>query len=294
MENGLDIVSYKIGKKHGGVQPTGEIDITQNGVANVSGYATANVQVPEPSGKINITQNGTDIDVSSYATADVSVELDLSDYFNSTISEGSWGVGSWTNTIKKIPDLTSTGTSLQYAFYGFPNSIAIPKINISNCVDFRYFFTEAKKKNIDLSSWTINIPEYQSVNFSQFIYNTPVESIDFSSLGTIKTNSQVQLSYMFAYNSSLKTIDLSNFYVNNNYNTTCGNMFDGCSSLEKLDMSSFDFAISVGFTSGMFNNVPANCLILVKDQTQKDWFTTNFSNLTNVQIKSQYISNQGA
>ena len=100
MENGLDIVSYKIGKEHGGVQPTGEIDITQNGVTNVSGYATANVQVPEPtgtinitqngetnvknyetanvnvpqpSGKINITQNGTDIDVSSYATADVNV-----------------------------------------------------------------------------------------------------------------------------------------------------------------------------------------------------------------------------
>ena len=47
MENGLDIVSYKIGKEHGGVQPTGEIDITQNGITNVSGYATANVQVPE-------------------------------------------------------------------------------------------------------------------------------------------------------------------------------------------------------------------------------------------------------
>jgi len=97
---GIDITSYTLGKKAGGVTPTGEIDITQNGVTNVSGYATANVQVPEPtgtinitqngetnvknyetanvnvpqpSGKINITQNGTDIDVSSYATADVNV-----------------------------------------------------------------------------------------------------------------------------------------------------------------------------------------------------------------------------
>ena len=261
MENGLDIVSYKIGKKHGGVQPTGEIDITQNGVANVSGYATANVQVPQPSGKITISQNGTDIDVSSYASADVNVPAgaDLSEYFNSTISGGSSGNGGWQQVIKKIPNLTSTEQSMDYAFYGFPNNIEIPNLTISNCVSFRYFFTQSNKKNIDLSNWTINFPEYQSMNFSQFIYNTPVENVDFSSLGTIKTNSQVQLSYMFAYNSRLKTIDLSNFYVNNYYNTSCGNMFDGCSSLEKLDMSSFDFATSVGFNGGMFNNVPTNC-----------------------------------
>ena len=108
----MEITSYLLGKKAGGGStPTGTIDITENGITNVSSYATANVQVPEkqleeksvtissntttliepstgkdgmssvsvttnipePSGKITITQNGTDIDVSSYASADVNV-----------------------------------------------------------------------------------------------------------------------------------------------------------------------------------------------------------------------------
>lgn len=73
MNNGIDLLSYTLGKKAGGTTPTGEIEITQNGITNVSGYATANVQVPQPSGKITITENGTDIDVSSYASADVNV-----------------------------------------------------------------------------------------------------------------------------------------------------------------------------------------------------------------------------
>ena len=83
----MDITSFLIGKEvGGGSAPTPtyqnkEITITQNGEQTItadSGYdALSSVEittnVPQPSGKITITENGTDIDVSSYATADVNV-----------------------------------------------------------------------------------------------------------------------------------------------------------------------------------------------------------------------------
>lgn len=83
----MDITSFLIGKEvGGGSAPTPtyqdkEITITQNGEQTItadSGYdALSSVEittnVPQPSGKITITENGTNIDVSSYATADVSV-----------------------------------------------------------------------------------------------------------------------------------------------------------------------------------------------------------------------------
>ena len=56
----MEITSYLLGKKNGGTQPTGEVNITINGITNVSGYATANVQVqPDLQDKsISITSNG--------------------------------------------------------------------------------------------------------------------------------------------------------------------------------------------------------------------------------------------
>ena len=329
MENGLDIVSYKIGKEHGGVQPTGEIDITQNGITNVSGYATANVQVPEkqleeksvtissntttliepstgkdgmssvsvttnipePSGKITITQNGTDIDVSSYASADVNVPAgaDLSDYFNSTGTAINGSPYLWGSLIKKIPPITITGDSLRSAFKYYKGT-ELPQISdLSSITNFSEAFENCTNlTNVDFSnmSFSTSIYNFQSV----FQYCTNLENVDLSTLGT--TPSNLGLSSVFYGCTKLKKVNLSNF-APRGYNTTT-NMFSGCTSLEELDISSMNFSNIGVYTSNMFTGVPDNCLILVKDQTAKDWFTTNWSNLTNVQIKSEYIANQGA
>jgi surface protein len=61
-------------------------------------------------------------------------------------------------------------------------------------------------------------------------------------------------------------------------------MFQNCSSLTELDLSSFDIS-NVKYYSGMFDNVPTDCLIYVKDSTAKTWITSKFSTLTKVQIK---------
>ena len=59
----------------GGIVPEGNIDLIENGVHDVSSYATASVNVPvgiTPTGNYDITENG-NYDVSSYATASVNV-----------------------------------------------------------------------------------------------------------------------------------------------------------------------------------------------------------------------------
>ena len=61
-------------------------------------------------------------------------------------------------------------------------------------------------------------------------------------------------------------------------------MFKECSSLTNLDISNFTFDKVTDY-SEMFINVPDNCEILVKSQTEKDLITSEFSNLTNVKIK---------
>lgn len=57
-----------------GLQPTGTINITENGTYDVTNYAEAEVLTPVPTGTINITANGNNIDVSSYASANVNVQ----------------------------------------------------------------------------------------------------------------------------------------------------------------------------------------------------------------------------
>ena len=64
-----------------GEDPTGTIQITNNGIFDVHNYAEADVDVPAitPTGTISITENGT-VDVSNYAEA--SVDVDVTVNFN--------------------------------------------------------------------------------------------------------------------------------------------------------------------------------------------------------------------
>ena len=63
------------GLSGGGQFEIKELSATKNGTYKKSGevYSKVTVNVPQPTGKITITENGTDLDVSGYATADVSV-----------------------------------------------------------------------------------------------------------------------------------------------------------------------------------------------------------------------------
>lgn len=47
-------------------------------------------------------------------------------------------------------------------------------------------------------------------------------------------------------------------------------------------------------TIGTNNGVPANCEIIVKSQTEKDWFVTNFSSYTNIKTITEYEAEQNS
>ena len=284
----LDITSYAMGKKKGGVTPTGEIDITQNGITNVSGYATANVQVPQPSGKITITQNGTDIDVSSYASADVNVSGSKVSISGTSMYQYfiNWG---YPFQPPEIED-TSNITNFSYAYVfnrGTPQLTTIDNIknfDVSSGTNFASMFSGfASLTSLDFSNWIFSPNAYYFD--SMFVACTHLLSVDLSNLGGVKNGTT---SFMFRNCSNLKTVDLSNL-ESTGTTFNCQAMFSNCTSLEQIDMSKFDFT-TIGNYAGMFgsnsSDGPANdCLIYVKDQTQVDWFTTNFSRLTNVQIK---------
>jgi surface protein len=84
---------------------------------------------------------------------------------------------------------------------------------------------------------------------------------------------------MFSGCSSLVSLDLSNFDTSKV--TEIGYMFGSCYNLTTINLSNADFS-NVIEKEGMFDGVPINSTITVKDETQKEWIANNFPTLSNV------------
>ena len=148
---------------------------------------------------------------------------------------------------------TSNVTNMGDMFSGCSNltSLDVSKFNTSNVTDINSMF--------------YNCSGLTSLNVSKF-----------------NTSKVTNMDGMFYNCGSLTSLDLSNFDTSNV--TDMSGMFQGCITLQHLDISSFDFT-NVTSYNDMFTGVPADCEILVKDETAKTWITSKFTNLTNVKIK---------
>ena len=257
------------------VQPDLEsksITITENTTTTITpsqdkdGISSVTVvtNVPQgitPTGTINITENGT-VDVTNYASANVSVSggADPSEYFEDSTLSGNltYSVGIWATCIKKM------------------------ELSISNARTSLYgFWRGYQGESLDLSNWnTSNITTFQACfggsNFT---------SLNLSGWNTSSANSMFS---MFTNCTNLTELNLSSFTINQS-NFNCAQMFNGCTSLTKIDIRNMVFSsASISNSANMFGSnassgVPDNCLIIVKDATEKAWVNTNFSRLTNVQ-----------
>jgi len=73
--------------------------------------------------------------------------------------------------------------------------------------------------------------------------------------------------------------------------TDTSNMFTGCTSLTHIDMRDMTLS-TISNTYNMFGTdsstgVPDNCLVIVKNSTEKSWVQNNFSRLTNVKTPEE-------
>ena len=106
-----------------------------------------------------------------------------------------------------------------------------------------------------------------------------VEDIDCSKFDTSNVTT---MSNMFQNCYRLPSLDLSTFDTSKV--TNMSNMFSGCQALKHLDIRNFTFDNVETYTS-MLNNVPTDCLIIVKSETEKLWFASRFTFYNNVKSR---------
>ena len=152
--------------------PTGNIEITKNGIYNVREKETANVNIPMLKlGTKNITENGvykaSDDELDGYSEVNVETSgVDINEYFDSTIIGGTYTDPGWKQNIKKwrSPLYVAEGTNTAYMFRDFPfDETVLPEVIFpSNEVNlYQMFYNANKLKEIP---WLINITAKPSMS----------------------------------------------------------------------------------------------------------------------------------
>lgn len=152
---------------------------------------------------------------------------------------------------------------------------------------YDYFYSEAENNNFNITKLIRSIPRFTLIcgyNASYKLQNYLGEYIDVSGIDISESNN---INGFFSGSTNLKELDLSTWDCSRLSNASY--LFQNCTSLMKIDMRTFLFNnIASSTRRDMFANVPSNCLIIVKDQTQKNIVLSNYPAMTNVKTVSEY------
>lgn len=226
--------------------PTGTLDIVENGIHDIKAYENVNVNV-----------GGVTIDDASYLF-----------YRNARIND-------MNKLLPLIKNCIYCGD--MFAYCTLITELDLSSLDMSKVTGINEMFYGCTKleKLILSSSKTSNVTNMTSA----FNACSKLTTLDVSNFDTSKVT---VMSALFNNCSGLQELDLSNW---NTPKLLYGsNMFSGCTNLTKIDMRNFYFSNMTAnyMYSNMFNGVPSDCLIIVKDNTAKKWITSKFTNLTNV------------
>lgn len=92
---------------------------------------------------------------------------------------------------------------------------------------------------------------------------------------------------MFYQSTSLKKINLKNATFRSVYYAS--SIFKDAKKLEEIDLRSAVFSTRTSASlNNVFTGIPTNCLIIVKNETEKAWVLAQRSDLTNVKTVAEY------
>lgn len=182
---------------------------------------------------------------------------------------------------------TSNVTNMSYMFYNsasLNNAGSFASFNTSKVTTMAYMFRATAFPTLDLSSF--NTPNVTNMT-SMFENCTKTTSINVSNFDTSNVTT---MDYMFGGCSLVTELDLSNFTTSKV--TNFKGMFYGCKALMKLDIRNLTFD-KIKYGDYMFTDVPANCLIIVKGDTEKSKVLSLRSDLTNIKTLTEYQAEGG-
>lgn len=247
--------------------------ITENGEYTAdlgyTGLGTVTVDVPQPTGVINITNNGT-YDVEKYETAEVNVSggsghdwstigysgepQDIQDGYDYAVQvKNNWVTSSDyggkfrrdTNLIYMPMVDTSQGTKFSSMFNGCTSLVTVPLLNTSNCTIFQAMFQNCSSlrsvPTLNTSQGMVftgmfsgcsalltapTLDTSRATTLSDMFY----QCISLTTAPTLDTHNCSWFDYMFAYCTSLTTVPL----LDMSYASKVKDMFTECRELTTL------------------------------------------------------------
>ena len=152
-----------------------------------------------------------------------------------------------------------TDLSFMFAYCSNVKAIDVSRFDTSNVISLTGMFQYCKITGVDMSEWSTNKLQYMQQMFQGCAALT---SVDFTNFNVSRVR---QMHFLFNNCTSLRDVKFPEFSPMNFVNLQTGeSMFDGCSSLEELDMTGFVLANATNLKN-MFRNCNSLWIIYVSE-----------------------------